>query len=52
MDGQLAAFAPEIISDIAINCQNVKFSKLGFADTPCPTTPSLEKAFFIHHQEK
>ena len=39
-------FAPEIISDIAINCQNVKFSKLGFADTPCPTTPSLEKAFY------
>ena len=32
--------------DIAINCQNVKFSKLGFADTPCPTTPLLEKAFY------
>lgn len=39
-------FASEIISDIAINCEGIKFAKLGFADTPCPTTPSLEKAFY------
>jgi len=38
--------ASEVISDIAINCENIKCSKMGFADTPCPTTPSLEKVFY------
>ncbi|MAZ79216.1 MAG: alpha-ketoacid dehydrogenase subunit beta [Gammaproteobacteria bacterium] len=39
-------FSSEIITDIAINCQNIKCERLGFVDTPCPTTPSLEEVFY------
>jgi pyruvate/2-oxoglutarate/acetoin dehydrogenase E1 component len=39
-------FASEVISDISINLGSVKCSKIGFANSPCPTTPSLEKHFY------
>jgi pyruvate/2-oxoglutarate/acetoin dehydrogenase E1 component len=39
-------FASEVIADIAINLENTKCEKIGFADSPCPTTPSLEKSFY------
>lgn len=39
-------FSSEIITDIAINCSNISCERMGFADTPCPTTPSLEKDFY------
>lgn len=39
-------FSSEVISDIAINCKNVKSKRLGFAAVPCPTSPPLEKAFY------
>ena len=43
-------FSSEIISDIAINCNNIKSKRVGFAETPCPTTPSLEKDFYPNPQ--
>ena len=39
-------FAAEIITDVAINCKNISCQRMGFAETPCPTTPSLEKDFY------
>jgi len=39
-------FSSEVITDIAINCENIKCERLGFSDTPCPTTPALEKYFY------
>ncbi len=39
-------FASEVIADIAINIENIKCEKIGFANCPCPTTPSLENFFY------
>ncbi len=39
-------FSSEIITDVAINCEKITCERLGFADCPCPTTPSLEKHFY------
>ncbi len=43
-------FSSEIITDAAINCQNVRYDRVGFTETPCPTTPSLEKYFYPNPQ--
>ena len=40
------SFASEVISDIAINLENVKCRKIGYADSPCPTTKNLEENFY------
>lgn len=39
-------FSSEIITDVAINCNNVSCERIGFSETPCPTTPSLENIFY------
>ena len=39
-------FSSEVITDVAINCEKITCERLGFADCPCPTTPSLEKNFY------
>ena len=43
-------FSSEIIADTAINCQNVIYDRAGFTETPCPTTPTLEKDFYPNPQ--
>ncbi len=43
-------FASEIITDVAINCENIQYNRVGFTETPCPTTPSLEKNFYPNPQ--
>ena len=43
-------FSAEIIADVAIHCENISCQRLGFSDTPCPTTPSLEKYFYPNPQ--
>tara|TARA_B100001173_G_scaffold307697_1_gene316686 strand:- start:944 stop:1453 length:510 start_codon:yes stop_codon:yes gene_type:complete len=43
-------FASEIITDVAINCENIQYNRVGFTETPCPTTPSLEKDFYPNPQ--
>ncbi len=39
-------FASEVITDVSLNVENCISKRLGFAETPCPTTPSLEKYFY------
>ena len=47
---QTCGLASEIITSIAINNSNtnprIKYDRLGFAETPCPTTRSLEDLFY------
>jgi len=43
-------FSSEIITDVAINCEGIRCQRMGFEETPCPTTPSLEKAFYPNPQ--
>ena len=39
-------FASEVITDVSLNVKHCISERLGFAETPCPTTPSLEKYFY------
>ena len=43
-------FSAEIIADVATNCESILCRRLGFPETPCPTTPSLEKHFYPNPQ--
>ncbi len=36
----------EIVAAVAERVPGVQVARIGFAPTPCPTTPSLEKAFY------
>lgn len=36
----------EIVAAVAERVPGVRVARIGFAPTPCPTTPSLEKAFY------
>tara|TARA_B100000989_G_scaffold295670_1_gene277212 strand:- start:4232 stop:5272 length:1041 start_codon:yes stop_codon:yes gene_type:complete len=39
-------FSSEIIADLGINCTNLKLDRMGYQDSPCPTTRVLEDGFY------
>jgi len=39
-------FASEVLADLAINCENLKLDRMGYLESPCPTTRVLEDAFY------
>lgn len=39
-------FSSEIIADLGINCSNLKLDRMGYLESPCPTTRVLEDGFY------
>ena len=39
-------FSSEIIADLGINCSNLNLDRMGYIESPCPTTRILEDAFY------
>jgi len=39
-------FSSEIIADLGINCSNLNLDRMGYLESPCPTTKVLEDAFY------
>ena len=39
-------FSAEIIADLGINCSGLNLDRMGYLESPCPTTRVLEDAFY------
>ncbi len=39
-------FSSEIIADLGINCSGLKLNRMGYLESPCPTTRVLEDGFY------
>ena len=44
-------FSSEIIADLGINCENLKLNRMGYLDSPCPTTRVLEDGFYPYPEK-
>ena len=39
-------FASEVIADLGINCKDLNLDRMGYLESPCPTTRVLEDGFY------
>lgn len=39
-------FSSEVIADLGINCLGIKLDRMGYQESPCPTTRVLEDGFY------
>jgi len=39
-------FSSEVITDLGINCSSIKLDRMGYLESPCPTTSVLEDSFY------